>query len=781
MRLKSIVTMVVVTLALSGSAKVVSPESAMQVASKVLRKSDAQTMSATSAMKQVWNSNRLHSDASVIRTLSNSDPTFYVFTPTQGKGFVIVAGDDAMKPILAYSYDGEFPDDDEVPCCLEWWMEEMDGYITQLRSEGTTYCDDVAQQWANPMVADADSPTSLNLTTALWAQGSPYNQQCPQVRGQYCQTGCVATSHAIAMRYHQWPKQGTGSTTAYTTRSSNIRVEARNLEHEYDWDTMPTSDMSKYGATSEQTEAVAGLMADLGALFQLNYGVTSTGGYSGISWSNAYMYQNMDYSSSMYWAYADGFDNEEDYYELIRNSIAECGPVLCRGSNSSGSGHIFVLDGYDDNNYFHINWGWGLGYNGDFMLPDINYTNEQRALIDLKPREAGEADEAIIRLYSTGMTMDGKPDIVSTKEFSLSMLRVQNIAVVAFTGYFVVALTDSEGNIKEEISDVMERTSKLNSEDHISYQNISCKITETINDGDRIRSFYRNTDVDEWRLLIPYDNASSCTWEWELEVVDYPDADLNLYAKWNDEYVEDGAVIYSIYDADRLDVSVGEGASLVSAFDKGTGVLTIVVTDEHNVSRTATYTITFIVPDLSLHATWDGEEIEDGAVIHSAYDADKLELTAGDGVSVESAFDEETGALTITIVALDDEKESETYVVTFVTPDLSLHATWDGNEIEDGEVIDGCYDESELTVTAGEDAIATFEYDDASLTLTITVASAYEDISETYTIRFTISTGIKGVTDTQTEGNAYDLSGRPAVGNRKGSVYIKDGKKIINK
>lgn len=36
-------------------------------------------------------------------TRSGSTPTFYVVAPKSGRGFVIVAGDDRVAPILAYS------------------------------------------------------------------------------------------------------------------------------------------------------------------------------------------------------------------------------------------------------------------------------------------------------------------------------------------------------------------------------------------------------------------------------------------------------------------------------------------------------------------------------------------------------------------------------------------------------------------------------------------------------------------------------------------------------
>ncbi len=71
-----------------------------------------------------------------------------------------------------------------------------------------------------------------------------------------------------------------------------------------------------------------------------------------------------------------------------------------------------------------------------------------------------------------------------------------------------------------------------------------------------------------------------------------------------------------------------------------------------------------VEPDLTLYATYGGVELTDGAVIEGAYDASKLEVTAGEGATVATEYDDATQTLTITVTA-EDESESKTYTVTF--------------------------------------------------------------------------------------------------------------------
>ena len=69
-------------------------------------------------------------------------------------------------------------------------------------------------------------------------------------------------------------------------------------------------------------------------------------------------------------------------------------------------GHQFIVDGYDGNGLFHMNWGWGGMSDGYFVLSLANpdelgagggtstdgYSMDQHAIIGLKPGTAGEVE-----------------------------------------------------------------------------------------------------------------------------------------------------------------------------------------------------------------------------------------------------------------------------------------------------------------------------------------------------------------------------------------------------
>ena len=93
--MKRIFTLLLIlsTIVATAHAEQVSADRAMDIARNVL----GQTTRSNS-LYVAWDSS-LFAQTRVERI----EPTFYVVTPTSGEGFVIVAGDDAIAPVLAYS------------------------------------------------------------------------------------------------------------------------------------------------------------------------------------------------------------------------------------------------------------------------------------------------------------------------------------------------------------------------------------------------------------------------------------------------------------------------------------------------------------------------------------------------------------------------------------------------------------------------------------------------------------------------------------------------------
>ena len=299
------------------------------------------------------------SESSLTRS-SGAAPAYYVFDNVAGGGFVIVAGDDVASPVLGYSFTEEFPEG-TLPPNVQDWLDGLREEINAARRGGWEAEAAVTRAWQNTRSGDV----VVDLETARWDQGAPYNQLCPTSRNMRTLTGCTATALAIIMRYHQWPEKGMGTLPAYNTTTNGITIPALQLGHAYDWGNMPLDYGRNY--TQDQAQAVATLMRDCGYLLMSDYGTDATSAYVD---KVLLLAEYMGYDKGITCEIRDTYSSAE-WYEIMQNELDNRRPVLYSGANDEG-GHAFVLDGYTTDNYYSVNWGWSGYCNGYFLLSALD-------------------------------------------------------------------------------------------------------------------------------------------------------------------------------------------------------------------------------------------------------------------------------------------------------------------------------------------------------------------------------------------------------------------------
>ena len=228
------------------------------------------------------------------------------------------------------------------------------------------------------------------LETAEWDQTSPYNKLCQTSDGRTALTGCVPTAYAILMQHHKWPTEANEKKVYHSGTG-----ESMTLGHAYEWDKMLKSYRGTY--SDEEAEAVATLMRDLGWAYGVEYGTGNTASGSGGEGAGKlieifkYKSESPSTSSATMATSRDILANDELWIEYIKQSLDAGCPIPYSSITTSGGRHIFILDGYTDNGYFHFNWGWGGQGNGwfklDNMRPDAysDYSKSHRAYFMLKP------------------------------------------------------------------------------------------------------------------------------------------------------------------------------------------------------------------------------------------------------------------------------------------------------------------------------------------------------------------------------------------------------------
>lgn len=453
------------------------------------------TRSVSSKLTLEWAGDAIEQGSS--NDLSNS--LMYIYNRGAKDGFVIVAGDNTISPIIAYSLDTTLDTDnmaEATEAILDAWCKQ----ISNARKE--------AKPLSNAEMAITRAGSENLYETAIWNQFEPFNWEAPVYDNQRSVTGCVATAMSIICYYNRWPERGVGTTPeySYTDYGGVSRTVAANtLGRTYNYSNMLADYNNSY--TTTQGNAVAALMKDMGTSVKMNYHYTSSGAFSN-EVANA-MATYFGYSKAAKNVYRSSYPIAE-WNEILRKNIDTYGPTFYSGQGVNG-GHAFITDGYKGD-YFHFNFGWGGGGNGYFLCPEIEYYDGQMAIFGLEPDRDGSttfSDELMHYAYETsngvqyrGMTSTAGV-IMSNTSFNIRLGAFLNSGSTIFTGSIMLVLTDKDGNWKEQIQELT--VSGLEPGYITWFNEFSTTITATIEEGDRLRTYFKGENNSEWQRMRSYD------------------------------------------------------------------------------------------------------------------------------------------------------------------------------------------------------------------------------------------------------------------------------------
>ena len=375
------------------------------------------------------------------RTATTASPSdaYYVFNNDAG-GFVIIAGDDAVTPVLGYTSTGSF-DAENLPDGLK---DLLKSYERQIAALGDNY---VANQTATRAAFTGENL----LKTAEWNQMAPFNKYTPN---NYV-TGCVATAGAIVMKHHGYPAKGTGSHT-YTWNGQDLTA---NFEHDYDWASMP----AKYDGTNDAAfDGVAILMADLGVAVEMQYNKDGSGAYIGnlvTALQKYYGYSKLSHLMAIEDVGAEAWNGR------LREEIDANRPVLYAASDPAGGGHAFVIDGYKDES-FSVNWGWGGYCDGFYQIGALNpesagkptgdkYNVGQSAVFGMEPSDGTEKVSGMGFMTNVGELQMLNMNITDVKKGQNGVIfsvPIGNTGDQPFNGEVAVALMNAKGEMREIVT-----------------------------------------------------------------------------------------------------------------------------------------------------------------------------------------------------------------------------------------------------------------------------------------------------------------------------------------
>ena len=278
------------------------------------------------------------------------NPAWYAFSPANNQrgGFIIMAGDDRVSQVLGYSDEGTF-DTANMPENMRWWLKGCEEQIELLR-----------QGKARVAHAGESRPAIAPMITSKWGQHEPYHLQTPIIDGHHAPTGCMPTAMAQILYYWK-SKAEVSAMDSYTTQTDKIEVSALPATS-FDYSIM--KDEYERNDSSESAFEVAKLMRYCGQAFNVDYQALESGANGGsTNFVEHFHYDIHGFDLRRI------FESRDEWDETLYGELAAGRPIFL-SAISYQTGHGFVVDGYDGNGLYHINWGW-YGDNDGYYLLDV--------------------------------------------------------------------------------------------------------------------------------------------------------------------------------------------------------------------------------------------------------------------------------------------------------------------------------------------------------------------------------------------------------------------------
>jgi hypothetical protein len=323
-------------------------------------------------------------DVRQVIVIGEDTPLFYAINFEKG-GFVLVSATDAAIPVLGYSPDGEFSLQNQSPS-LHHWIEGYELQLDEIIREDLPPTPGIVAEWnalINYVPAEPynirDSRGVEPLLPCTWNQGSPYNDLCPEDitgPGGHVYSGCVATAMSQIIYYWRFPLQGTGS-SGYYSDYGYLFVDFSQAEYKYE-------EMTNSISADDHYE-MAEIQYHCGVAVDMMYSGSGSGAYSFDAVTA--LRNHFGYSNTLSLKYKDDF-SEAGWAGLLMQNLDNGWPMYYNGYGSGG--HAFNVDGYQGDDYFHFNWGWGGSSNGYFYLNNLNpggsnFTEGQGAIVNFIP------------------------------------------------------------------------------------------------------------------------------------------------------------------------------------------------------------------------------------------------------------------------------------------------------------------------------------------------------------------------------------------------------------
>jgi len=293
------------------------------------------------------------------------------------KRFVIVSADSLLKPVLAYGDSIADTGSDEF---MTWQKIFTSDYLNRLEAIRIGSVLSEKACWSKPgnrffqqWPPAGTTPTGGWLCTN-WTQSSPYNKLCPMDlnSGNRSVVGCPATAMAQICNYYMTlnSTQFSDDDDYYHNFGNGNRYWIDDAHAERDFPDFPALNQwldtiqKLYNENLAITDSMkAALSFAAGVAAHQVYSASVSGTYGIDQAQMAYQRFNFDLSELL------GPANFELTSRVAGDMKAAMVDHLGIVDAAVTVGHNVVVDGYNTDNFYHFNFGWGGAYNGWYTLP----------------------------------------------------------------------------------------------------------------------------------------------------------------------------------------------------------------------------------------------------------------------------------------------------------------------------------------------------------------------------------------------------------------------------
>lgn len=404
------------------------------------------------------------SDFALVHTETdeNGEPLYYCFQ-IRTQGFIMISASDLAHPILSFSFETNF----EMNGVYNYFMLKYRDEISYLK-KNPTQSKNLSTEWAHytaEIFVPNNSKTSAGvepMITTEWNQDKYYNSYCPfdsrptpgvslQQRDYRAYNGCVAVNMTNLLFFHRWPANGNGG-VSYIPVDSDVdpayvypRQTVNFAQTHYNYNVMYEGNLNSY------VNELAKTFYHTGVSVFMSYGNTGSGSNS----INAVQALKANWKMNQFLANVRKEDMSTAAFEdTIISQLNKNFPVYMGATISGNDGHAFMIDGYTvsgENNYLHVNFGWGGSKNGYYAFGNLDgYNADENVIINVRPNVHDTIAKPALSIDTVTATLgtisDGSGSIKYQKNSNRSWY-LSTPGATSYTLNFSKIKTEADGDI----------------------------------------------------------------------------------------------------------------------------------------------------------------------------------------------------------------------------------------------------------------------------------------------------------------------------------------------